>query len=71
MVRGGEIFNQSPTQCKVHGTRRWVTPGGVETARSGLEQVMREVAKSSGTSVEWKFEVPGDAFRIDPDDPAR
>ncbi len=69
MVQAGEIYNQSPTQCRVHGTRRWVTPGGVEAARNGLEQLLREVAESSGTSVEWEFVVPGDAFRIDPDGP--
>ena len=35
-VQAGEIYNQSPTQCTVHGSRRWVTPGGVEAARSGV-----------------------------------
>ena len=69
MVQAGEIYNQSPTQCRVHGTRRWVTPGGVEAARNGLDQLFRELADSSATSVEWELEVPGDAFRIDPDDP--
>ena len=68
-VQAGEIYNQSPTQCTVHGTRRWVTPGGVEAARSELDQLFREVAESSETTLEWEFEVPGDAFRLDPEAP--
>ncbi len=27
-IQSGEIYNQSPTECFVRGTRRWVTPGG-------------------------------------------
>ena len=69
MIQAGEIYNQSPTQCTVHGTRRWVAPGGVEAARNELDQLFREVAQSSATSMAWEFEVPGDAFRLDTDDP--
>ena len=69
-IAAGEIYNQSPTECRVNGTRRWVTPGSVERVRAELDEIFGELAESTGTSVSWEFETPGDAFRLDAADPA-
>lgn len=67
-IGAGEIYNQSPTECRVHGTRRWVTPGSIERVRAELGAIFDEVAATTGTTVSWEFVVPGDAFRLDPED---
>ena len=67
-IGAGEIYNQSPTECRVHGTRRWVTPGSIERVRAELGAIFDEVATTTGTTVSWEFVVPGDAFRLDPED---
>jgi len=67
--QSGEIFNQSPTLATLYGTRRWVTPGSVDEVRAGLEAILQEVAERNGVEIEMDFEVQGDAFQIDQDDP--
>ncbi|MDP6016400.1 MAG: M20/M25/M40 family metallo-hydrolase [Candidatus Latescibacteria bacterium] len=68
-LQSGEIYNQSPTECVLNGTRRWVTPGAVEEARSEFAAMLQDLADRTGTQIEHDFEVQGDAFRIDLKDP--
>jgi acetylornithine deacetylase len=67
--QSGEIYNQSPTSATLNGTRRWVTPGVVDEVRAGLEAILEEVAGRNNVQIEMDFEVQGDAFQIDQDDP--
>ena len=65
----GEIFNQSPTECRMSGTRRWVTPGEFEAAFAELRQLLDEVAEATGTRIELETQLSGEAFRLDEADP--
>lgn len=69
-IEGGQLYNQVPTQCRVEGTRRWVTAGAASTARRQIEARLAEVATASGTRIrlaDWN--VPGDAFALAPNSP--
>ena len=65
----GEIFNQSPTECLIKGTRRWVTPGSLESVQAEFNRILEEFAQASGTRIDANFDARGDAFRIEPTDP--
>lgn len=65
----GEIYNQWPTECRLAGTRRWVTPGRGEEARAEFTQVLAEVARVSGAHIDGEFGIYADAFALDPADP--
>ncbi|HIC17839.1 MAG: M20/M25/M40 family metallo-hydrolase [Candidatus Poribacteria bacterium] len=68
-IQAGEIYNQSPTECVLQGTRRWVTPDTVEEVKLEFNQILEELAKTSCTSIEVNFKVQGDAFSISSEDP--
>lgn len=68
-IQSGEIYNQSPVECVVNGTRRWVTPGTVEAVQQELATMLQKLAEDTGTTIEHDFEVQGDAFCIALDDP--
>jgi acetylornithine deacetylase/succinyl-diaminopimelate desuccinylase-like protein len=67
--QAGEIFNQSPTECQVSGTRRWVTPGQREPVLAEFRELLDELAQETHTEIDVAFDLPGDAFRIDPKTP--
>jgi acetylornithine deacetylase/succinyl-diaminopimelate desuccinylase-like protein len=68
-IQAGEIYNQSPVECVVNGTRRWVTPGTIDAVQAEFDGLVKDLAKRTGTDIEHDFEVQGDAFRIALDDP--
>ena len=68
-IQAGEIYNQSPTECVLQGTRRWVTPNTFEEIKLEFNQILEELAETSCTSIKVNFEVQGDAFSISPGDP--
>lgn len=68
-VRTGEIYNQSPTECVVEGTRRWTTPGSGAAVKDEFEQILADLASETGTEFELEFVEQGEAYRIDPDGP--
>jgi len=68
-VRTGEIYNQSPTECVVEGTRRWTTPGSGAAVKNEFEQILVDLASKTGTEFELEFVEQGEAYRIDPDAP--
>ncbi len=68
-MASGEIYNQAPTECRVSGTRRWVTPGQAETVAKELRGILEETAAASRTEITADFEIQGEAFRIDDGDP--
>ncbi len=68
-MSSGEIYNQHPVACHVHGTRRWITPGTVVQVRSDFHALLDDLARATRTTVTADFAVQGDAFRITPADP--
>ena len=69
-IESGEIFNQAPTTCRVEGTRRWVRPGAVDAVRAEFDALLSDLSKKSGTRIEIAdWEVTGDAFQIEENDP--
>lgn len=67
--QSGEIFNQSPTECRLSGTRRWVTPGDGEAAYAQLRQLTAAVAEATGTRIEVTIQLSGEAFHLEEEDP--
>ncbi len=68
-IASGEIYNQSPVECRVSGTRRWVTPGQAAAVEAEFRSLAEAVARERGASITADFSVQGDAFRIAEDDP--
>ena len=69
-IEGGQLYNQVPVQCRVEGTRRWVTAGAAPTVRRAIEALLADIAAASGTRIrlaDWN--VPGDAFALAPNSP--
>lgn len=67
--QAGEIYNQSPTECVVQGTRRWITPGSGAAVQAEFEQFVAGVAAETGTEIELDFAEQGGAYQIDADSP--
>jgi acetylornithine deacetylase/succinyl-diaminopimelate desuccinylase-like protein len=65
LFQAGEIFNQSPIECIIKGTRRWVTPGATEQALAELRSLIADVAQETHTQIDVAFDVTGDAFQLD------
>lgn len=65
----GEIFNQTPTECLISGTRRWVTPGMSEQVVAEFRALLDEIAEETHTTIELEVDLPGDAFTLDPSSP--
>ncbi|MFZ1754633.1 MAG: M20/M25/M40 family metallo-hydrolase [Caldilineaceae bacterium] len=65
----GEIFNQAAVLCTLKGTRRWVTPNAAAEVQAEFADLLAQVADETGTSIEFDFEVQGEAYAVDADDP--
>lgn len=64
-LQAGEIYNQSPTKCHVHGTRRWVPPIDGAAVREEFLQFIAEVAADTGVEIDVEFDVQGEAYQLD------
>ena len=64
-THSGEIYNQSPTEFQLRGTRRWL-PG---TDRRDVEQQYRDlldaVGRRAGITVDGRFNFLADPFELD------
>ncbi len=65
-VAAGEIYNQSPTQFKLTGTRRWLPGADVDQVEKQIHEVMEAVGKRSGIQVQQHFKRVCDPFELDP-----
>jgi acetylornithine deacetylase/succinyl-diaminopimelate desuccinylase-like protein len=65
----GEIFNQSPTECRIEGTRRWLATESTEVVAAEYQAILTDVARQSGTKIDSDFVVRRDAFEIDRGEP--
>lgn len=68
-LHAGEIYNQAPNQCTLSGTRRWVTPGARPAVLDEFRAVLATLAHETRTQIDVSFDLPGDAFSIDPAHP--
>ena len=68
-ISGGEIYNQSPTELKIAGTRRWLPGNTIESAKQQFFDILADVAQQSGTQIEGNFLVGRDAFELDQQHP--
>ena len=66
-IASGEIYNQAPVECRLNGTRRWVTPGQAEAVQAEFQALLEEVAR--GTTMTAHFQVQADAFQVAEADP--
>ena len=69
LLSSGEIYNQSPVECSVQGTRRWVTPGLTQAVRDELTELVEGVARQFGAQVVLDLYTQADADAVDPADP--
>jgi len=68
-IQAGEIYNQSPTECIIQGTRRWVTPGHGAIIEAELSDLIAAVAEQTNTQITMELHRQGEAFTIDQEDP--
>ncbi len=66
-IQAGEIYNQSPTECLVQGTRRWIPPGNGAAVREEFSQFLADVAAATGTQIEVEYTEQGGAYQVDAD----
>lgn len=66
-IASGEIYNQSPIECRITGTRRWVAPGTVDEVEREFRSFVAALAEEHGVDAGVDYHVSADAFRIDPD----
>ena len=68
-IESGEIYNQSPRQCRINGTRRWVTPDTARQVEEDFRRRLNDLARSSRTQIVAEYQMMAEAFHIDPGDP--
>jgi acetylornithine deacetylase/succinyl-diaminopimelate desuccinylase-like protein len=68
-IQAGEIYNQAPTECRLQGTRRWVTPSSAAEVQAEFNELLAALAQENDVQIEANFQIQGDAFAIAPADP--
>jgi len=64
-VSAGEIFNQSPIEFTLGGTRRWLPGTALAAAELDYRQILEDIARQFRVQVEGRFQVARDAYAID------
>lgn len=65
-IGAGEIYNQSPTEFQLAGTRRWLPGTDVEMVRRQYLELVERVGCDFGVQVEGQFHLARDAFELHP-----
>lgn len=68
-IHSGEIYNQSPTECQIQGTRRWLPEEAPEAVVEQYNHLLAEVAEATGTAIESRLDTRLNAFRMDEQNP--
>ena len=63
---GGEIYNQSPTEFRLAGTRRWLAGTRHADAERQCLDLLAGVAAETSTRIEGKLGLVRDAFELSP-----
>ena len=64
-VHSGEIFNQSPTELRLSGTRRWLRGTSADEVERQYYDLLSDVAGQFGTKVDGRFVMARDAFELE------
>jgi acetylornithine deacetylase len=64
-VASGEIYNQSPVEFRLSGTRRWLPSTSRADVERELRTILAQVASETGTHVDGRFHFSKDPFEID------
>ena len=64
-VHAGEIYNQSPIELQLSGTRRWLPGTDADQIRTEFDGIVSEVSVEFGVSVVGNFHFVRDAYEID------
>ena len=68
-VVAGEIFNQSPIELRLSGTRRWLPGTPIADVQQQYLDLLSEVGRTHGVDVQDGFQVARDAFELDQQHP--
>ena len=68
-MHSGEIFNQSPVECRIEGTRRWVAGHDIKDVEGDFHELLDAVAQETRTTIDRTFTMVRDGFQIDEGDP--
>ncbi len=68
-MHSGEIFNQSPVECGIEGTRRWVAGHDIKDVEADFHEWLDTVAQETRTTIDRTFTMVRDGFQIDEGDP--
>lgn len=68
-VNAGEIYNQSPTEFKLQGTRRWLPGTSTDKVEKQFQDILKEVGKKKGIKVEGVFNFLLDPYELNEDHP--
>jgi acetylornithine deacetylase/succinyl-diaminopimelate desuccinylase-like protein len=68
-LHAGEIYNQSPNECWLEGTRRWLPRMKAMEVEAEFRRLIDNLAASSRTTIELRYQVVRDAFRLPLEDP--
>ncbi len=66
-IHSGEIYNQSPIQLHISGTRRWLPGHDWNEVRRELEELLRSIEEETGNEIVCEYHFVRDAFEINPD----
>ena len=64
-VHSGEIFNQSPVEFRLGGTRRWLPGDKSDEIRDEYLSLLEEIATRHGVTARGEFQIAGEGFEID------
>ena len=64
-IASGEIYNQSPTEFSLSGTRRWLPGTDFEDVRSQLEDLFAAVSSSHQVTADFTIHFVRDGYRLD------
>lgn len=64
-ISSGEIYNQSPTEFSLAGTRRWLPGTNVDDVRQQFDDLLAEVSDQFGVTPEATFHFVRDGYRLD------
>lgn len=68
-VHAGEIYNQSPTEFYLQGTRRWLPGSSKDEVEKQFHDILKEVGELKGIKVEGKFNFQLDSYELNQDNP--
>ena len=68
-IHAGEIYNQSPQECWLEGTRRWLPDGSRRQVESEFRSLIAGLERDLGVTVAAEVRFIRDAFRLDLADP--